>query len=279
MTDTVLAAPAPEDAPDRAWRARLRRWVESAPVQRAVMALILLNAVTLGLETSDAVMDAIGGVLSVLDTAILAVFTVEIALRIVAHGLRFFRGGWNWFDLIVVAIALVPASGPLSVLRALRVLRVLRLISVVPSMRSIVEALLRSLPGMSAIVALLTLVFYVFAVMGTKLFGDTQPEQFGTLGATFLTLFQLMTLDGWSGEIVKPALADHPAAMLYFLPFILVSTFVVLNLFIALIVDSMTRLHAENAAEKPDPQAALAAQVEALAGEVRALREKLAGKS
>jgi len=118
----------------------------------------------------------------------------------------------------------------------------------------------------------------VFAVMGTKLFGDTQPEQFGTLGATFLTLFQLMTLDGWSGEIVKPALEDHPAAMLYFLPFILVSTFVVLNLFIALIVDSMTRLHAENAADQPDPQAALAAQIEALAGEVRALREKLAAK-
>jgi voltage-gated sodium channel len=274
MTDTALATPVPEPT----FRARLRRWVESAPVQRAVMALIVLNAITLGLETSDTVTDAIGGVLSVLDTAILAVFTVEIALRIFAHGLRYFRGGWNWFDLIVVAIALVPASGPLSVLRALRVLRVLRLISIVPSMRSIVEALLRSLPGMSAIMALLMLVFYVFAVMGTKLFGDTQPEQFGTLGATFLTLFQLMTLDGWSGEIVKPALEDHPAAMLYFLPFILVSTFVVLNLFIALIVDSMTRLHAENAADQPDPQAALAAQIEALAGEVRALREKLAAK-
>lgn len=274
MTDAVHSARVPEPT----FRARLRQWVESEPVQRAIMALIVLNAITLGLETSDSVMDAIGGFLTVLDVAILAVFTVELALRIVAHGPRFFRGGWNWFDLIVVAIALVPASGPLSVLRALRVLRVLRLISIVPSMRSIVEALLRSLPGMSAIVALLLLVFYVFAVMGTKLFGETQPEQFGTLGATFLTLFQLMTLDGWSGEIVKPALADHPAAMLYFLPFILLSTFVVLNLFIALIVDSMTRLHAESAADKPDPQAALAAQIEALTGEVRALREKLAEK-
>jgi voltage-gated sodium channel len=272
MTDAVTAA-----ASDRSFRARLRQWVESEPVQRAVMALIVLNAVTLGLETSRTVMEAIGGFLMLLDAAILAVFAVELALRIAAHGLRFFRGGWNWFDLIVVAIALVPASGPLSVLRALRVLRVLRLVSIVPSMRSIVEALLRSLPGMSAIMALLLLVFYVFAGMGTKLFGETQPEQFGTLGATFLTLFQLMTLDGWSGEIVKPALEDHPAAMLYFLPFILVSTFVVLNLFIALIVDSMTRLHAESAAEKPDPHAALALQVEALAGEVRALREKLAG--
>ncbi|MCM0020317.1 MAG: ion transporter [Tagaea sp.] len=249
-------------------RARLRDWIESARIQRIVMTLIVLNAITLGLETSSGVMAAIGPFLRVLDKAILAAFTVEIAIRVFAHGARFFRGGWNWFDLIVVAIALVPASGPLSVLRALRVLRVLRLISIVPAMRSVVEALLRSMPGMSAILALLLLVFYVFAVMGTKLFGQTHPEQFGSLGATLLTLFQLMTLDGWSGEIVKPVLEDHPGAMLYFLPFILMSTFVVLNLFIALIVESMTRLHAE---EKPD----MAAQIAVLTAEVRALRETL----
>ncbi len=249
-------------------RDRLRDWIESARIQRIVTALIVLNAITLGLETSDAIMDAAGPFLGALDAAILAVFTIEIAIRIYAHGARFFRGGWNWFDLIVVAIALMPASGPLSVLRALRVLRVLRLISIVPAMRSVVEALLRSMPGMSAIVALLLLVFYVFAVMGTKLFGDTHPDQFGTLGATLLTLFQLMTLDGWSGEIVRPVLEVHPAAMLFFLPFILVSTFVVLNLFIALIVESMTRLHAE---EQPD----MAAQIAALTAEVRALRETL----
>ena len=251
-----------------AYRENLRDWIESAKVQRIVTGLIVLNAITLGLETSDAIMDAIGPFLQALDATILAVFAVEIAIRIYGHGARFFRGGWNWFDLIVVAIALVPASGPLSVLRALRVLRVLRLISVVPAMRSVVEALLRSMPGMSAIVALLLLVFYVFAVMGTKLFGDTHPDQFGTLGTTLLTLFQLMTLDGWSGEIVRPVLENHPVAMLFFLPFILISTFVVLNLFIALIVESMTRLHAE---EKPD----VTAQIAALTAEVKALRETL----
>lgn len=262
MTD--IAAPA--DGTDL--RSRVREWIESARVQRAVTALIVVNAVALGLETSETVVDAIGPVLRGLDVAILAVFAVEIAIRIYAHGLRFFRGGWNWFDLIVVGIALVPTSGPLSVLRALRVLRVLRLISIVPAMRGVVEALLRSLPGMSAIVALLLLVFYVFAVMGTKLFGDAHPEQFGSLGITLLTLFQLMTLDGWSGEIVRPVMETHAGALLYFLPFILVSTFVVLNLFIALIVESMTRLTAE---EKPD----MAAQVAALAQEVRSLREAL----
>lgn len=250
------------------FRDRARDWIESARIQRIVMALIALNAITLGLETSQTVVGAVGPVLGALDTAILAIFTAEIAIRIYAHGGRFFRGGWNWFDLIVVAIALVPASGPLTVLRALRVLRVLRLVSVVPAMRSVVEALLRSLPGMSAIVALLLLVFYVFAVMGTKLFGGTHPEQFGSLGATLLTLFQLMTLDGWSGEIVRPVMEVHPGAMLYFLPFILMSTFVVLNLFIALIVESMTRLHAE---ERPD----MAAQLAVLTREVAALRETL----
>jgi voltage-gated sodium channel len=250
------------------YRERLRVWIESARVQRIVTGLIVLNAVTLGLETSAAVMDAAGPALRALDAAILAVFTAEIAIRIYANGARFFRGGWNWFDLIVIGIALIPASGPLSVLRALRVLRVLRLISIVPAMRGVVEALLRSIPGMSAIVALLLLVFYVFAVMGTKLFGDAHADQFGTLGTTLLTLFQLMTLDGWSGEIARPVLETHPAAMLYFLPFILVSTFVVLNLFIALIVESMTRMHAE---EQPD----LAARLTALTAEVKALRETL----
>ena len=260
----------PETAPGA--RAKLRAWIEAPQTQRVVMGLIVLNAVTLGLETSDSVMAAIGPSLLLVDNFILAIFAAELAIRIVAHGARFFRGGWNWFDLIVVAIALVPASGPLSVLRALRVLRVLRLISIVPSMRAVVEALLRSLPGMSAIVVLLLLVFYVFAVMGTKLFGDTHPDQFGDLGATFMTLFQLMTLDGWSGEVVRPVMEEHPAAMLYFMPFILLSTFVVLNLFIALIVDSMARLHTEAA---PDPQAAMAEQLAALAGEVRELRAAL----
>ena len=262
MTDIA----APSDGTDP--RSRARDWIESARVQRAVTALILVNAAALGLETSATVVEAIGPFLRALDAAILTVFALEIAVRIYAHGARFFRGGWNWFDLIVVGIALVPASGPLSVLRALRVLRVLRLISVVPAMRGVVEALLRSLPGMSAIVALLLLVFYVFAVMGTKLFGAEHAEQFGTLGATAMTLFQLMTLDGWSGEIVRPVMDEHPGALLYFLPFILVSTFVVLNLFIALIVESMTRLTAE---ERPDT----AAQIAALTQEVRALREAL----
>ena len=226
---------------DSSPRAGAARLVLSSGFQRFVIGLILLNAVTLGLETSASVTEAAGGALQVLDQALLWIFTAELLLLIYAFRARFFRDPWGLFDLVVVTIAWVPASGPLAVLRALRVLRVLRLISVVPSLRRVVEAMLAALPGMGSIVLLMSLIFYVFAVMATKLFGEGMAEQFGTLGASLFTLFQLMTLDDWA-NIVKPAMELQPYALLFFMPFIVVSTFVVLNLFIGVIVDSIQTL-------------------------------------
>ena len=267
------------DAGGAGMRARLRDLVEGMAFQRAIIVLIVVNAIVLGLETAPSVMAAWGGVLRTLDAAILAVFVVELALRLWAHGPRFFRNGWNLFDLAVVAIALAPDSGPLAVLRALRVLRVLRLISIVPAMRQVAEALLRSVPGLGAIVALLAVLFYVFAVMATKLFGETNPELFGTLGASLYTLLQVMTLEGWSGDIVNPVLEHHSYALVFFIPFMLLSTFTVLNLFIALIVDSMQKL---SRAEEPAPatdetQARLAAMTAELAALRRAI-ERLSAR-
>jgi voltage-gated sodium channel len=233
-------------------RARLRDLVEGPGFQRAIIALIIVNAAILGLETAPGIMATWGPTLLALDAAILWIFVAEIALRLWAHGPRFFRNGWNLFDLAVVAIALAPESGPLAVLRALRVLRVMRLISVVPSMRHVAEALLRSVPGLGAIIALLAVLFYVFAVMATKLFGATNPELFGTIGASLYALLQVMTLEGWSGDIVNPVLEHHRYALVFFIPFMLLSTFTVLNLFIALIVDSMQKLAREED-EKPAP--------------------------
>ena len=154
-------------------------------------------------------------------------------------------------------------------LRALRVLRVLRLITIIPSLKRVVGAMLSALPGMGSIIVLLTLVFYVSGVMATKLFAATEPEAFGDLGRSLYTLFQLMTLDGWSGEIVKPVLENHPYAMLFFLPFILFSAFVVLNLFIGVVVGAM-----QDEAQDVVASAALTAQAreEALLHEMRALR-------
>jgi voltage-gated sodium channel len=253
-------------------RARIARFCLSAPFQRTIIALILLNAVTLGLETSDSIMEDWGGLLKAVDAALLYIFTVEIALRIYAFRGRFFRDPWGIFDLVVVAIAWAPASGPLAVLRALRVLRVLRLISVVPSLRNVVEAMLAALPGMGSIVLLMGLMFYVFAVMGAKLFGATQEEQFGTLGASLFTLFQLMTLDDWA-NIVKPAMEQHPYALAFFLPFIVISTFVVLNLFIGVIVESIQNLRDQRLAADPEPDGhALMAELRALRTEVAELR-------
>ncbi len=263
-------------------RARAARLVSSTLFQRVVIGLILLNAVTLGLETSESLMAAHGGLLHAADAVLLWLFTLELGLRIYAFRGRFFRDPWGLFDLAVVAIAWMPATGALSVLRALRVLRVLRLISVVPSLRVVVEAMLHALPGMGSIVLLMALLFYVFAVMATKLYGEIAPERFGTLGESLFTLFQMMTLESWAEANVRPILEHQPLAWMFFVPFILIATFVVLNLFIGVIVDSIQTLRAQREevrAEAVAEEARIRRQGEELAAilaELRALRAEVA---
>ncbi|WP_191083330.1 ion transporter [Roseococcus microcysteis] len=267
-------------------RARAARLVMEPLFQKVVIGLILFNAVTLGLETSDSISARWGGVLAVLDRALLVIFTLEVALRIYAFRGRFFRDPWGLFDLAIITIAWLPATGPLSVLRALRILRVLRLVSVVPSMRLVVEAMLHALPGMGSIVMLMGLIFYVFAVMATKLYGEILPDRFGTLGSSLYTLFQMMTLESWSEANVRPILEHQPLAWMFFVPFILIATFVVLNLFIGVIVDSIQTLRKQREASDPatvaadahtreveEEQHALLREIRALRAEVAALRE------
>ena len=236
MTDSVPTLPL---RPPAHHRARLAAWLESRPVRDTVMAVILFNAAVLGLETSDALMERAGGLIHTLDALCLAVFVAELVLKLYALGGRFVRSGWNIFDLLVVGVSLAPAAQGLSVLRALRVLRVLRVISVAPSLRRVVEGLVRALPGMGSVVLLLAIVLYVGAVMATKLFGAASPDQFGHLGASALTLFQLMTFDGWMGEIVAPMMETHPFAWAFFVPFMAVTGFAVLNLLVGLVVNAM----------------------------------------
>lgn len=283
MGDRVPGTLTAEDMADTL-RGRCARLVAAQPFQRVVIGLILLNAVTLGLETSATVMASWGGLLQAVDEAVLWAFTAELALRIYAFRGRFFRDPWGIFDLVVVGIAWMPATGALSVLRALRVLRVLRMISVVPSLRHVVEAMLHALPGMGSIVLLMGLIFYVFAVMATKLYGEILPDRFGTLGLSLYTLFQMMTLESWSEANVRPILETQPLAWMFFVPFILIATFVVLNLFIGVIVDSIQTLRAER--ESADSKAARAATEAATAAahadqaallhEIRALRTEVA---
>lgn len=153
------------------------------------------------------------------------------------------------FDLTVVAIALYPASGQFAILRALRVLRVFRILTIVPSMRRVVGGLLAAIPGIGSIAMLLSVVFYVFAVIATKLFGATHPQWFGTIGESLYSLFQIMTLESWSMGIVRPVMEQHPQAWLFFVPFILIATFTMLNLFIGVIVSSIQDLAANEKAD------------------------------
>lgn len=254
-------------------RARLGAFIEQSRIQNAIITLILVNAVTLGLETSAAIMAVAGSWLETLDQLILGVFVIELAIKLIAFGPRFFRSAWNVFDLVVVGISLLPNSGPFTVLRALRVLRLLRLVSVVPRMRFVIESLVSAIPGLGSIALLLILFFYVFAVMATRLFGADFPQYFGSLGASLFSLFQVMTLENWP-DIAREVMTRYPHAWIFFLAFILLATFTVLNLFIALIVNAMQSAHAST--EEPAESSRLSREIDSLRTEIKALRAELA---
>jgi voltage-gated sodium channel len=254
----------------------LRRIIESAAFQRVLTALILVNAVTLGLETSDAIMARAGGLLTLADRLIVAVFILEILAKIVVYRRRFVRDPWNVFDFVVISLSILPATESFSVLRAFRVLRILRLVSAVPSMRSVVMGLLNAIPGMATTAGLLLLSFYVFSVIATQLFGEAFEEWFGSLGGSMYTLFQIMTLDGWSMDVVRPVMTEFPWAWAFFVPFIIINAFAVLNLFVAIIVNAMsTEAFEESSATAHADSERILAELTALRHQVDALTRSL----
>ncbi|MEY4870927.1 MAG: hypothetical protein RLZZ563_257 [Pseudomonadota bacterium] len=220
-------------------RKQIADWLDSPKFNTFILGVILFNAILMGLETSPTVMGAMGGVVSFLDTVCLVIFVVELLAKLVTQGTRFFRSGWNVFDAIIIGIALLPDSKGLSVLRGLRVLRVLRVVSVAPSLRRVVEGLLKALPGMASVFLLMGILFYIAAVMATQLYGDEFPDRFGDLAGSALTLFQVMTMEGWADGVVRPVMEIHPYAWLFFIPFIFATSFAVMNLLVGLIVNSM----------------------------------------
>ncbi|MFN3232420.1 MAG: ion transporter [Alphaproteobacteria bacterium] len=259
------------------------RFVEAPRFQYFIVALILINGVVIALETVPSAMAVYGPALILADQIILGVFVVEILMKLYAFRWAFFRNGWNVFDFLIVGISLLPTDGGLAVLRSLRILRVLRLISVVPQMRIVVHALVKAIPGMGSIVALLGLVYFVCAVMATKLFGAAFPDWFGTIGESAYTLFQIMTLESWSMGIVRPVMEEFPYAWLFFVPFILIVTFSVLNMFIAIIVNSLQSTQFEEQAAMQqsiedavhDEEAHLMAELSSLRAEVKELKQLL----
>ncbi|PQO24699.1 voltage-gated sodium channel [Rhodobacteraceae bacterium WD3A24] len=233
-------------------RARAEAFITKPLVVNGIIGVILFNAILLGMETSETLMTGFGPLIVALDTACLAVFVAELSIKMFAWRLGFLRSGWNIFDFAIVGISLIPGAQTFSVLRALRILRLLRVVSVAPSLRRVVEGFVRALPGMGSVFLLMGMIFYIGAVMATKLFGDAFPDWFGTLGLSAYTLFQIMTLESWSMGIVRPVMEQFPYAWVFFVPFIIVTTFAVVNLLVGLIVNSMQDAHQQEAGERTD---------------------------
>ena len=233
-------------------RRKIDDFLDRAIIRNGIIGVIVFNAIILGMETSKDLMAQAGWLILALDRLCLTIFVAEIAAKMFARGGRFFRDGWNVFDFVIVGVSLAPAGQGLSALRALRILRVLRVISAAPRLRRVVEGFITALPGMGSVFLLMGLIFYIGAVIATKLFGAAFPEWFGTLGRSAYTLFQIMTLESWSMGIVRPVMNEYPYAWIFFVPFIMITTFAVVNLLVGLIVNSMQDAHHEEDAANTD---------------------------
>ena len=268
-------------------RDKLRRLFDSSGFQRFIVILILINSLLIGLETNPDYLQAVGHIIDQIDLIILGFFVLEIVLKVYAYRWSFFKDPWNLFDSFVVIVSILPAAGSFSIFRALRILRTLRLLKNVPKLKLIIESLLHAIPSIGWIFMLLLIVFFVFAVIGTNLFGAQFPNYFGTLGKTFFTLFQIMTLESWSSNIARPILASSPFAVIYFVSFILLATYTTLNIFIAIVVNTMNELHHQDIlAEEQhikdfvaNEHQKLGTKIDELYAKIDALTEKLDEKS
>ena len=252
-----------------------KRFIEAPATVNFILCVILFNAALLGMETSPTLMSKAGTIILILDSLCLTIFVIEITIKLLVYRVSFFKTGWNLFDLVIVAIALLPFGQGLSVLRALRILRLLRVVSVSPSLRRVVEGFIAALPGMGSVVILMSLIFYVSSVIATKVFGHAHPEYFGSLGGSAYSLFQIMTLESWSMAIVRPVMEVHTYAWAFFIPFILVTTFSVVNLLVGLIVNSMQDVgNKEAAGETTDYRDDVLVRLRAIEKQLDALARK-----
>jgi voltage-gated sodium channel len=229
-----------------------RRVANNGTFQAFIIGVIVVNAVLVGLETSPQLVEQYGGLFELLNSAIIAIFVVELAIRLVSYlprPQRFFADGWNVFDFAIVAVSLLPAGGSFAtVARVARLLRVLRIVSVFPELRLIVGTMIRSLSSMGSVIVLLAMVVYVYAVLGYHLYGAIDPAHWGDLGLSVRTLFEVLTLEGWL-ELQAAVLPAAPLAWLYFATYVLLAVFIVVNLFIAVILNNLENVKAEQAAE------------------------------
>jgi voltage-gated sodium channel len=253
-------------------RRRVGRAVDSPAAQVIVGLLICANAVVLGLDTSPRLEQQYGDWLEAIDWVIVRIFLIEIGLRIWARRATFFHSPWNWFDLLVVGLAMVPTDGSFSVLRILRVIRVLRVFRVARRLRIVVESFLQALPQLTSVVVLMGVFFYMFGVITTTLFGEQHAELFGSFGAALFTLFQLMTMDSATEVVLRPLMDEQPWSLAVLLPFVAIMSFVVLNFFVAILVSALEARHRAEVVTVEDP---VLAELKALRHEVAELRRRI----
>jgi voltage-gated sodium channel len=257
-----------------------RRVAESHRFQNFILGVILVTAIIVGVETSETLVERYGGLFELVDTLVQTIFVVEIVIRLIAHWPRlggFLRNGWNVFDLLVVAASLLPQAGAFAmVARLARLMRVTRLVSVFPELRLIVSTMLRSIPSMGHILMMLGLLLYVYGVLGFYLFREHDPKHWGTLGTALLTLFQMLTLEGWV-DVQAAVLGEFPFAWIYFSSFVLVAVFVVVNLFIAVVLNNLETVKIELQAgdDRRNPHHAVLEAIEELKVRLEDLERRL----
>lgn len=273
-----------ETAPDdNSLRAKARRLVERETFKNVIMIVIIISAIAIGLGTAPSIEAKFGPALELVDNVVIAIFVIELSLKLFGYGLNFFKSGWNIFDLVIVMISMAPADESLRALRTLRILRAMRILSIVPQMRKVVTALLTALPGMASVVIVLGIVFYIFAVIATRLYSEAFPQWFGTIGESLYSLFQVMTLESWSMGIVRPVMEQFPYAWAVFVPFIMATSFTVVNLVVGLIVNTMQEAVEEETGAEIDElrdvmkreSAAVSAKIDGLQKTINSLRAEL----
>lgn len=258
----------------------LERIVSSNWFQRGITGVIILNAAVIGLDTSAALTERYGTLFAWLNTIFLWIFVAEAALKIAAvypRIGRYFGDGWNVFDFTIVAVSLIPATGELATLaRLARLLRVLRLVSSFPELRLIVATLVRSIPSMGHVLILLSIIFYMYGVAGYHLFHQVDPTHWRSLGIALLSLFRIVTLEDWT-DIMYAAMAHHEWAWIYFVSFVVMGTFVVVNLFIAVVLNNLDEAKTERLRElqAPPTRDEILRELKSTQAALQALQERL----
>ncbi len=265
----------------------LKKVVDHKAFQGFILFIIVFNSVVMGIETISGLPDKVVLVLGLFNNVCLWIFIIEMLLKFLAYGMDYFKDPWNWFDMVIIGTSLISALPFMAALRAFRVLRVLRSLKALRSMRLvssirhlqiILVAIVRSVPSILWTGLLMILIYYIFALIGVNLFGEAFPDWFGTVGKAMYTLFQVMTLESWSMGISRPVMEVYSAAWLYFVPFVLISSFIVMNVVVGIVVNSISEVTAEDTKKGTDEEEEEkdTDRIKALTAEIKEMREMLA---